>query len=399
MNNKILSYLFKNKNLILIVSAYSISFLAILLYLAFDIIQGGGGYKQGDWLINNELVEIRRGFFGSLILYISNLLNFNPLYILSIIQITILFLIYITFICVGIQLKNNDVVFFLLFSPFFILFWFNDPAGSMRKEIIAYLAFIPFLIAALRENKNITNYILLSVFIYLIAVFSHEANIFFFPFFVAAIYIIRKKIDKFFIIFSLVYALISVLGFLYAIRYPVVEDYMLVCQPLLDQGLSSSVCHGAITWLSLDSNYALSKTKELLFSKASLNFLISYIFSLLFFVYILKEYFSIKNILMFCLVSSFCFSPLWIVALDWGRWINFYVVSLTFLLLIYFLYNKDNFEYTVFNKSKFIFLLIFCSLFSMPHWVSSDSESIHIFHGYIYTLIKMGYMFFVKIII
>ena len=254
----------------------------------------------------------------------------------------------------------------------------------MRKEIISYLAFTPFLIAALRQNKKINNHIILSLFIYSIAVFSHEANIFFFPFFIVAIYIIRQKIDKFFILSAIFYLLISILGFIYAINNSSVENYMLVCQPLLDHGLNKNICDGAISSLTINSNNALIQTKKLLFSKASISFLKDYIISLLFFTYILKKYFTIQTILIFCFLSSLCFLPLYIVATDWGRWINFYVVSLTSLLLIHFLYNKDIYEYKKFSKYDFLALLLFCCLFSMPHWLPSNIDSIIFFHGYIH---------------
>lgn len=374
----------RNKNILILSIFYIKGFWKNLLFLIHSVKHGGNPWNQGDWLINNELVEVRRGLLGSLILHTSDLINFNPLYLLAIIQIIMVFLIYTIFLYIGEKLKNNDVVFFLLFSPLFILFWFNDPNGGMRKEIIAYLAFAPFLIAALRQNKNIMKHILLSLLIYSISVFSHEGNIFFFPFFITAIYIIRQKLDNFFILSAISYLLISIFGFLYAINHSSIDNYMLVCQPLLDRGLNKIICGGAISWLNMNSNDAISKTKDLLFSKASLNFLISYIFSLLFFTYTLKKYFPVRLILTLCILSSLCFLPLYIIAIDWGRWINFYIVSLTSLLLIHFLYNKDIYEYKQFSKYEFFILLLFCCLFSMPHSLPPSIDSIIVFHGYIH---------------
>lgn len=390
MNKKLLKNIVDNKNLLLLLGMYSLSLILIFGNLYLDIKAGGNGWQQGDWLINNEIINIRRGFFGSFLLDLSKILNVNPLYILSALQVLIVVILHIACFFIGVKFRDNDVVFFLLFSPLFILFWFNNVGASLRKDIIVYLSFIPFIILvyenAYKKQSNVIVATVLSLCIYTVAVFSHEANVFFLPFLLIAFYIICGKIDKRFLIFSLFYIAISIIGFSYSIKYSRVNDYMLICEPILKQGININICSGAIQWLTKDTNFAISLSKQLLHSKAALAFLISYLFSLLLFVSLLRNYFSIKSILISCFLSSLCFLPLYIVGLDWGRWINYYVFSVTFVVILYFLIHKNSYLYFKLNKLNYILLLILCFVVSMPYIVSSEDDEIPIAQGYAYIL-------------
>lgn len=390
MSKKLLKNIVDNKNLLLLLGMYSLSLILIFGNLYLEIKAGGTGWHQGDWLINNEIINIRRGFFGSFLLDLSKILNVNPLYMLAALQALIIFILHIVFFFIGVKFRDNDIVFFLLFSPLFILFWFNDVAASLRKDIIVYLSFIPFIILvyenAYKKQSNVIVATVLSLCIYTVAVFSHEANVFFLPFLLIAFYIICGKIDQKFLIFSLFYIAIAIIGFSYSIKYSHVNDYMLVCEPILKQGINSNICSGAIQWLTKDSNSAISLSKQLLHSKAALAFLISYLFSLLLLVSLLKNYFPIKNILISCFLSSLCFLPLYIVGLDWGRWINYYVFSVTFVVILYFLIHKNSYLYFKLTKFNYILLLIVCSVFSMPHYLPIEDDEIPIARGYLYKL-------------
>ncbi len=60
----------------------------ILLRLFYDIHSGGNSWKQGDWLINNYSLEIRRGPIGSFFILISDILGSSPLTVVFVTQFT-----------------------------------------------------------------------------------------------------------------------------------------------------------------------------------------------------------------------------------------------------------------------------------------------------------------------
>jgi hypothetical protein len=143
---------------------------------------------------------------------------------------------------------------------------------------------------------------------------------------------------------------------------------MIICKPIIETGVNDDICEGAIKWIEHDTLYALKRViKKLMFSKMLYSFFIAYIFSLLIFIYLMKEYFAYRFLIAASLIASFWFLPLYIIAIDWGRWINFYVVSLTFLIIIWMLNQKQSLKNIKFSNKKYTLLLIFFSSWSVTH--------------------------------
>ena len=358
---------------------YLAAILFILGFLIYDLKVGGNSWKQGDWLINNEFDTIRRGWLGSFFLDLSYAINVNPVYIVGFLQGLITVCIFFVFLLSGYKLKGNDIAFFLLVSPAFIMFWFNDPGASMRKEILSYLAFVPLIFSALYNNRYLYISIIISVVFYSLAVFSHEANIFFVPFYVVSILIIKPKDRLLIIVSAFSYIAIAIAGLTYALFNSSVLDYMDVCKPVLDAGSSEEICKGAIQWLERDIYYAIEVSKGFMLSSNLYKFLIAYIFSLLIFVYLLKNYFSVRFCFIIAIFSSLCFLPLYVIAIDWGRWINYYTVSLTIVILIWMLSRGEEFKNIRFNDLNYYFLLLLFSSFG----IANVGGYISIKHSYI----------------
>lgn len=368
-HEKALKDIFSDRlNEILLSALYAVGLVVILNFLSYDINSGGDEWRQGDWLINNDILEIRRGWLGSILLDISRYFKLNAIYIVVVAQGLITTLIFLTAWIAGLKLRNNDIAFFLLISPVFIMFWFNDLEGSVRKEILAYLAFTPFVFAAINnDGSKKLRYVLLSLTIFFIASFSHEANTLFLPFYIASLIIINKKIDRFVLLLSLVYIVISISGFLYAILNSSINNHMVICKPIIETGVSDSICEGAIRWLEYDTLYAFERVEKLISSEKLYSFFIAYIFSLLIFVYLMKEYFAYRFLIAVSLIVASFFVPLYIIAIDWGRWINFYVVSITFLIIIWMLSQKQSLKNIKFSNKKYTLFLIFFSSWGVTH--------------------------------
>lgn len=349
-----------NPNALLLTIIYTFGLLFLLLTLIYNAANGGDSWQQGDWLINNQIHPIRRGWLGSFFLEAAYYLKINPIYIVILIQGIIITFIFSILWLIGLKFKDNDIIFFLLISPIFIMYGFNDLGSSLRKEIIAYLAFTPLLIASIKQTK-ISFYITISIIIYGISVLSHEANIFFFPFYLISIVILNKNKTINLIPFFLIYIFISIIGAAYALTHSSVSDYMLVCKPILEAGTNINICNGAIKWLEFDIYYALEKTKELIISENLYKFFITYIFSIFIFSYLMKVYFSLKFCILSSTLASICFLPLYIIAIDWGRWINYYVSSLTFIILIWINLKNNKSKKIKLKKTEYIIYLLFIS--------------------------------------
>jgi hypothetical protein len=220
----------------LLLGAVLVGVLGYVYYCLFvDYSMGGNSWKQGDWLINELAGPIRRGLFGSALLHVSDALGANPLVLLIVLQASIVTLIFAVLGIAAFDLKVPDKLLLILLSPgFVIFFWFNDPLGSMRKELLTYLAFVPLVVAALRGRGGYAAYAFSTV-AYGVAMSAHEGNVFFLPFLCTAMWLILPPEASIRLRLALlaVPCLLAFGGGLYASLYTHVSDYSVLCAPLL----------------------------------------------------------------------------------------------------------------------------------------------------------------------
>jgi len=251
---------FKNIPSLLFYVLLFIIYFHIVYQLGHDIYSGGSSWRQGDWLINNEYEYIRRGFFGSFLIYISDILSINLLLFLGFIQwflfTVVFFIILLSIHKLGISLTLACII---LSPGFFIVFWFNDFGGAFRKEILFYFSVCIILFAQALSIKSKIILLCSSAF-FILSVLSHEANIFFLPFFLLSILtyssgFFYKKITYFFVYLTIIGSSIS---FLYAIIFYITDDSSLICKVLVERGLSDKLCYGSILYLTRDIEYAIA---------------------------------------------------------------------------------------------------------------------------------------------
>jgi hypothetical protein len=115
--------------------------LDVLRAAVVDILAGGHLWKQGDWLVNSELIETRRGVFGSALLRIADLLGASPVTVAGAAQIAVASALFAATLALVWRMRRARAVWALLLSPAFsMLFWWHDVQGSMRKEMVAFAA-------------------------------------------------------------------------------------------------------------------------------------------------------------------------------------------------------------------------------------------------------------------
>ncbi|PTN33200.1 hypothetical protein [Desulfonatronum sp. SC1] len=357
-----------NRNAIVLTAIYSLALAMILDGLFQDISSGGNAWKQGDWLINNHDVVVRRGLFGSVLLLISSVFDFPVLVLLGVIQGTIISLIFALFWYAGVRNKNSDILTFLLLSPIFLIFSANDLQGSLRKEILAYLSFLPLLFSLLQHGIVHLKYVFISLFLWTIAVSTHEANVFFSPFIVALTYIgFRSQGLKFHIaLSSLAYIVISGVAFFYSMSFSSVESHTAVCAPLLKSGLNQDICSGAIRWLEYDVWYGMYRSRSVFISWGLYYFVLTLVFMCTFIFYLFQSFYPFRVLCLFLLVNLF-FLPLYFIAIDWGRWINFGMFSFVVLFIAIYIQDGRLHKIPRMNTFSWISTLLFCIAWGVHH--------------------------------
>ena len=328
------------RSLLIILCIFSmINFIRVDYVLA----QNWNGWAIGDWLLNYEHGFIRRGFLGSIIVGLNQQFDLQINCFIFAGQCAIFLLFLVTFILL---LKNKSIGFWYViacFAPGFLLFNYYDGMSVGRKEILLYAMFAMWCLV-LQKNKPATLTIwLFATFLFALTL-SHEMVLFFVPYFIVAYwlsYSTKGKRDWAQILPFAVAPLLAV-GLLFFFAHPIVENSM--CETFLKLGAQEDICQGIISYgtdTSLPTLWLRLRQLELV-GQLRLIVLIPVIVAPFYLTILVTPLLvvKIKKIVstFFCL---FCFTtPLFLVSVDWGRWLAIHI-TLCMILLAQHLRSKQ----------------------------------------------------------
>ena len=322
-------------------------------------IYGGHEWYTAEWLINYNYGFIRRGLFGTFLLNLP--LSPENILIFLTIFLSLIYLGYIITVCL-IYLRNDQNFYshLILFSPAFLLFHSSNPEAIFRKELIGLLSLALFAFSYVSKNKKIM--LTLSYFIFVVAIFSAEYNLYFVP---LVIYMMRKNHEENIILFSTLISMpIFIYFYLYFNSIDTGLNAELICTGLKELNYHQNICVGAIDWLGLSILETYNRTTNF--------YDLDYFYYLYYFLIgigplILSR--SIKKNKLLFLLYIFLFIPLFVVSIDWGRHI-FMLVSI--FSILQFSERKENKK---FSSSMLFFSVLFLILFYIPYWEGSITSN------------------------
>jgi hypothetical protein len=320
------------RNLVILCLAYGLAVALMLHQTGIDLAASGSDWRQGEWLINAEGTAIRRGLLGSGLIALSDAMGIGLLALAFAVPMAFLGLIVGSLVLFAAAEGPGDRLLLLLMSPGFVLFWGADPESILRKEVLIYAAFLPLILVAGRAQGGAWA-LAACVALFALAAAGHEMSVFFVPALSVAILICRPRDAASWVAVAAVAGL-GLLTFGFALRYPTVPDIALVCDPLVARGLSPAICDGAIAWVGRDIDFAQERLLVQAENPRAWTVMLAYAASLLPFVVALWRRPDAGRGLGLLLLAGLPFLPLWVVALDWGRWINAHVAVMVFLVLI-----------------------------------------------------------------
>lgn len=317
----------------------------------------------GDWLINYSNGFIRRGFIGEMIARLSVIFDAS---ILSL-ALSLKYAIYLTWILFFFLLAQRKRIglleITLILAPWAFLFDLHDPQGSGRKELLLVCTFTIFVYLLILEKQIKTIYRINWTFYYLIILLPlltiiHEGLFFYFQFFLVALFFIKedKKLLK---TFGLPYLLSFTLLLLMYVFFKGDTSYSnTICEHLIRQNISKSICDGAIAAINPSGVYFTE-----LYYSIYIPILALTIIPLLLYIKVCS-YYSASRIIIITLLLWLPTAPLYFISFDWGRWIH--IGGL--LTLTTFIGLKDKFFHL--NLKEFFFfpiciVYIFCWV--IPH--------------------------------
>jgi len=337
----------------------------------------------GDWLMNYEAGILRRGLSGEIILLLSNISSINPTYLVIFFQISL----YCFFLYFFIQILNKKTIniwfLFLLLSPATIAFTFYDPLVIGRKEVIFFTFYTIYISIFLNDLKISVFKIIFYFSIGFIFVLIHEIFIFFSLFFIFTkffdIYKKKIKIKMNYFLNECSLILGSLIAFTILLFFSTNEPNLkdLVCNRLINNGLTPEICKGALTEIMF-SKYVISyKSLGIIKYIASYNYLKTYTIVLILFFLPLYVFLFVKKIdknyiiifTIFITIQLLFLFSIFIVVNDWGRYLNTYFI-LILVFVSYFFLDKNLKELKKFNNKDLILVIIlifYAITWHMPH--------------------------------
>ena len=346
---------------LVLVSLLTLSAAIVMQQLWLDWHMGGQAWRQGDWLIHTFGGNIRRGAFGTALLYSADTFGISALNLLIGLQASLVSCIYLLLLKALWSFRTTTLPLLLIASPgMLVFFWAGDVEGSLRKEMLVFIA----LLLALPPHKQMgqskpTGTLLLSSLIFCAAVWAHEAMALFLPLFLGLLWMNWRAVIEVqtrqqsernqhqptafpphilkgacIIACALICASCSTLAVTYALRHITFIEPEQICAPLLQRGFLPHICEGAISYLHRSHPEAAAQIHERLTNAPLLWHVPAlYICSLLPFLYTAALSHRPKTWIALVLLSGLPFTLLFPVSLDWGRWVLFHCVSAFCLLL------------------------------------------------------------------
>jgi hypothetical protein len=310
-----------------------ISFLYVTARVWLDYQNGGNDFKQGDWLINNAGGIVRRGHFGSLLLFVSDLLHITPLWLVCVIQTALLGVVYCLLRYVLAHPRLPSTFRLLYLSPaLFPVFWVAQSGGSVRKEMIAFVGILAVALGGLSRRPvlhwcGVTGFCL--------SVFAHEAMTVFVPTIIVTILLFGGgNWRNLHVVGSIVVIVTFTVAWLtFLSGYTRISSVQPMCDALVQRGLTETICTGAIQWVRVESTDAMRAVFLQLTGGGAASFLLSYVCSVGPFLYLgwLAQRTAPVAIILVAFLTPLL--PLYCVALDWGRWISLHLFSTTVVMV------------------------------------------------------------------
>ena len=351
-----------------------IFFGVFFLYSKHDV---GNDSSISDWLINYEGGFVRRGLIGELMTNFSIMLSLKLRDTILIFQLLFFTSYYFLIILFCKNLLQNRLIILAIFSPIFILYPVAEIEALGRKELIIFLIFLSYL---LTDIKNFKVQIIYKVILFPISILTWEPVFIFFSFvFLIDLFVFQiRNFDKKFFYLIASY-LISIFLVILIYLNPFSQENHNVMRDFLNNEFGE-ICYMSCDFVGQQSSNSFSELYQTFLVKFKFTYALRYLIIILigfFPLYLLSTYSKInhkkqiliiskcKNLFFPFLLAFLPSTVLYLVMYDWARVIHIsYTFSLlTFLYLIkenFIEFSKQNVQLNYISKlSKKIFILVF----------------------------------------
>ncbi len=325
---------------------YLVFALAVTALYAFHSAQVVHPWIDGEWLINYSGGLVRRGLVGAVLLGAARTLHLPLMGLTLAVQVAAyaLFFWCVWLLTAGVRWSWPLVL--ALLSPATIAFSVLDPPSAVRKEVLLFVAVALLGLTLVRGRRAVLASALLTVAAPVL-VFSHEALVVFFPYLFAPFFVLLPWRQALRLV--MLPAVLAGVALVLVAGHPGdLAQAETVCQTvsaavgqpaLLDQ--PNGICGGAIAYLGRSPAEARNDTRA---AERAYHYTERYpipaLLALLPLAWLLRDGLrsgrrqGTRWIVAAGLLAGLASIALFLVARDWGRWINIHVTCLLLLALL-----------------------------------------------------------------
>jgi hypothetical protein len=334
---------------VLATSAYS----AIASY-AQVIAAGGNDHQAGDWLISYPGTFVRRGMFGEL------LLSLTPpgqatLWVLFAIQVALYVPLFGYVIDYLFRSRFSWSAIALACSPAALPFIGWDPLGGFRKETLGFLALVLLALARRRLNRWLRGLLLAgSLIAWTVGVFSWESLAFLLP--GVGFLLLADDVIPLRRLLAAAYTAIGAVALgASVVAHGDAGTPARLCQAVVDHGLGTNLCTGAIAWMGRGLDDSLRAVGQTL--PVYSGYLVMFVLALLPIAVSpwLRRYWP------WVVAAVVGVAPLFVLGIDYGHWIHILVIELMICMIAGSVALIESRLWNPLSASLFI------SLWGLPH--------------------------------
>lgn len=330
--------------------------LILTIVLLFNFIKFYSFFKEysswqySDWLINYQGGFVRRGLIGEFFFQIHKITKIDlDLLVLSFVYILFILNFIIFFKSIK-YLQNSFSEILIFLSPGLFLYPIMNSEVIGRKDIL-FISLFGLLIFFFNKIKSNFQLIVLIIVIYITSL-SHSGFLFFSQYLIFFYFLFKISINKSLTMNEIIIILFNLIIIFFLILKNPAEQYQidLICTSIKDFVSENCNSGGRVIWLKKTISYHIDyhfRNGLGSFIKSTSIYIISLVLVFIFIaisLYFSKFITSNKSLNKFnplkIMMILFLFTiPVFILTIDWGRYISL-AYSSTFFLYIFCIKNK-----------------------------------------------------------
>lgn len=317
------------------------SLFVILFIFRVHLMAGGHGWSTADWLISSDVVHVRRGLFGSVLLRVSDALRISPLVTVIALQCCLAMIITVAAIQAVLRAPSRGLAALLVLSPgFCLLFWAANPDGTGRKELVTYTAMAMLLFTNGQPMRD-RAIVVVAAGLFAFGLTGHIANAMMTPMFLYMASIALGQSGRAWMAAAGIMCVWAAFNTWYPIRFSGIDTAMDVCRPLLERGFDQEFCGSAISVTAARAARAVDFVAKQAYDKGQGLWLFLIYPSLLVPIVYLVRRTNGWNLLVWPMALSVLpLVPLYAVGVDWGRQTVMHVTPIILVALLMLLRGR-----------------------------------------------------------